>query len=240
VRIYRRALSAGDIQTDMNTSIGGVAQSDTQPPSTPSGVTKTGATQTSISISWTASSDNVGVAGYGLYRSGSSVGSTTSTSFSFSGLTCGQSYTLGVDAYDAAGNRSPQATITATTSACSDTSPPTVPGGLSATATSATSVALAWSASSDNVGVAGYDVYRDSVLVGTTSGTSYTVAGLSCGTAYTFAVDAFDGRMDREAADGNGGAMGYERGVDVRAGGGQAAVVAELLLAVRELRGLAL
>src|SRR5205823_13030438 len=98
---------------------------DTQAPTAPTGVTKSGATTTSISLSWTASTDNVGVAGYGLYKNSASAGSATSTSYTFSALACGTSYTLAVDAYDAAGNRSPQSSITASTASCPDTQAPT-------------------------------------------------------------------------------------------------------------------
>ena len=91
---------------------------DTTAPSAPASLRTTGATASSINVAWNASSDNVGVTGYGLYRDGTSTGSTGSTSASFSGLACGRSYTLGVDAYDAAGNRSARSTISASTSAC--------------------------------------------------------------------------------------------------------------------------
>jgi chitodextrinase len=92
---------------------------DTQPPSTPTGLAATGATQSSISTSWQASSDNVGVAGYDVFVNGSKVGTATGTSFTFTGLACGTQYTLAVDAFDGAGNRSGQTSVIAATSACS-------------------------------------------------------------------------------------------------------------------------
>jgi hypothetical protein len=82
-------------------------------------VQKTGSTETSITMSWSASTDNVGVNGYGVYRDGSPLSSITGTSYAFSGLACGTSYFISIDAYDAAGNRSVKASMTATTSACS-------------------------------------------------------------------------------------------------------------------------
>jgi len=127
VRVYSRALSQSEIQTDMNTSIGGSPSppptADTTPPTPPSGLTVTGTTQTSVSLSWGASTDNVGVAGYGVYNGAAQTQQTTSTTATVSGLTCGTTYTLGVDAYDAAGNRSTKATLGATTAACSTPSP---------------------------------------------------------------------------------------------------------------------
>jgi hypothetical protein len=92
---------------------------DTSPPSAPTAFQATGSTQGSISTSWTASNDNVGVQGYRLYRGTTSVATTNATGFTFTGLACGSGYTLGVEAYDAAGNTSPRATLSATTAACS-------------------------------------------------------------------------------------------------------------------------
>jgi endoglucanase len=76
-----------------------------------------------------------------------------------------------------------------------DTTPPTAPTNVAAIATTSTSVSLSWTASTDNVGVTGYDVYRGGVLVGSTTGTTrttYTDTGLSPSTAYTYTVEAFD------------------------------------------------
>jgi chitodextrinase len=175
------------------------ASADSTAPSTPANLAVTGATPTSVTLSWSPSSDNVGVAGYGLYEDGALVGSTTSTSATFSGLFCGTSYTLGVDAYDAADNRSTRSSVTVATSACPDIQPPTAPSGLATTASTQTSISLSWSASTDDVGVAGYGVYRNGVLYGSTALRSYVVQGLTCGTSYTLAVDAYDAAQNRSA-----------------------------------------
>ena len=133
------------------------------------------------------------MSGYDLYRNGTSIGTTSATSRTFSSLTCGTSYTLGVDAFDAAGNKSAASTISASTAACPDTQAPTAPTGLTVTGSTTTSLSISWGASFDNVSVTGYDVYKGSTVAGTTSTfTSYTVSGLTCGTSYTLAVDAFD------------------------------------------------
>jgi hypothetical protein len=114
VRVYNRALSAAELSTDMNTPVA----VDITPPSAPSGLTLAGQTQTSITVSWTASTDNVGVSGYGLYRDLSPAGNTTATTATFSGLACGTSYQFGFDAYDKAGNRSTEVSLATTTAAC--------------------------------------------------------------------------------------------------------------------------
>ncbi len=165
---------------------------DMQSPSPPTGLTKTGSTGTSISIAWTASTDNVGVTGYGNYRDGALIAIGPGTTYTYVGLTCGTTYTLAVDASDAAGNRSPTAALTASTNACTDTQAPTAPTGLATTGSSTTSISVAWTASTDNVGVAGYDLYSAGSKLGTTSSTSYTYSGLKCGTSYTLGVDAYD------------------------------------------------
>ena len=98
---------------------------DTQPPTVPTGLRATGETSNSVGLSWTASTDNVGVAGYYVYEvngSGSTqLGSTTATSFNATGLNPSTSYTFSVSAYDAAGNVSAaSASVTAATSAAAN------------------------------------------------------------------------------------------------------------------------
>ena len=73
---------------------------------------------TTVALSWTASTDDVAVTGYGLYLSGSRTSETTGTTGQFTGLKCGTTYTLGVDAKDAAGLRSAPANLSAATSPC--------------------------------------------------------------------------------------------------------------------------
>ena len=71
-----------------------------------------------MTFGWSASTDNVGVAGYTVFLNGSSLGTTSSTSYPLSSLSCGTSYVLGVSAYDAAGNASTAQTLTSATLAC--------------------------------------------------------------------------------------------------------------------------
>src|SRR5438309_5617351 len=78
------------------------------------------------------------------------------------------------------------------TSAPADTTAPTTPAGLAASASTSSSLTLSWSASTDNVGVAGYRVYRDGTLVASPSGTSASITGLSAGVPYSFTVSAYD------------------------------------------------
>ncbi|MFR9787205.1 glycoside hydrolase family 6 protein [Streptomyces sp. MB22_4] len=81
-----------------------------------------------------------------------------------------------------------------------DTTAPSAPTNLAVSGTTASSVSLKWSASTDNVGVTGYDVYRGSTKVGSTTSTSYTDSGLSASTAYSYTVKARDAAGNVSAA----------------------------------------
>lgn len=95
---------------------------DTQAPSVPTGLAASSVTQTSLNLSWNASSDNVGVTGYEVFKNGSSIATPTSTSQSVTGLSCNTSYSFTVRARDAAGNWSAQSAVTnVTTAACAAT-----------------------------------------------------------------------------------------------------------------------
>src|SRR5450631_446747 len=83
-----------------------------------------------------------------------------------------------------------------------DTTPPTVPAGLAATSVTSSSVSLKWNASSDNVGVTGYTIYRNGASVGSTGGpaaTTFTDLTPSPSTSYSYTVDAFDGSGNHSA-----------------------------------------
>ena len=89
---------------------------DGTPPSAPSGLTATATSSSSVSLSWTASTDNVGVTGYNIFRNGTRVGTSTTTSYTDNGLASNTQYTYTVTAYDAAGNVStPSNSATVTT-----------------------------------------------------------------------------------------------------------------------------
>ena len=79
---------------------------DTSAPSVPSGLTASGTTASSTTLSWSGSTDNVGVSGYDVLRNGVQVGTTASTSYSDTGLAASTTYSYTVKAYDAAGNTS--------------------------------------------------------------------------------------------------------------------------------------
>jgi chitodextrinase len=125
-----------------------------------------------------------------------------------------------VKAVDAAGNLSAASnTATATTPAGADTQAPSTPAALSATAASSSQINLSWTASTDNVGVTGYRVYRAGVQVGTPTATSFSDTGLTASTAYSYTVKAVD-------AAGNLSAASNTATATTLAGGGGTVVLA--------------
>ncbi|WP_258171269.1 fibronectin type III domain-containing protein [Paenibacillus sp. R14(2021)] len=198
---------------DVNTAGGG--SGDTQAPTAPTGLTSPSKTSSSINLSWTASTDNVGVTGYDVYIGGALAGSTTgTTTFTASGLTANTAYSFTVKAKDEAGNLSAASSaLSVTTNASTDTQAPTAPTGLTSPSKTSSSVNLSWTASTDNVGVTGYDIYNGSSLAGSTTGaTTFTVNSLSASTAYSFTVKAKD-------AAGNVSAASTALSVTTNAGG---------------------
>ena len=168
---------------------------DTTPPQPPTGLMTTGHTVSTIALSWTAATDNVGVVGYRVIRNGTQVGTPTATTFNDTGLAAGTSYTYTVRAVDAAGLLSaPSAALIASTLAPPppDENPPDPPTGLHETGHTSTTVDLSWTAATDDVGVTGYRVFRDGQQVGTPTGTSFHDIGRSPETTYVYSVRAVD------------------------------------------------
>ena len=184
------ASSASAPATATTNAVGG---GDTEAPGAPGSLSATATGTSTVDLDWNASTDNVAVTGYRIFRNGSQVGTTSSTAFTDTGLSPTTVYTYSVVAFDAAGNTSaPSGSATATTDTPPDTQAPTAPTSLTATATSFSTIALNWSPSSDNVAVTGYLIYRDGVQVGTAAGTSFTDTGLTPLTSYTYTVRARD------------------------------------------------
>ncbi len=174
---------------------------DTEPPTIPANLSATATSETSINLSWSASSDNIGVSEYRIYRGGSYLDSTTSTSYDDTGLSAGTSYTYTVSALDAAGNESAQSQLAGTTTDAGqpDTVAPTTPANPIATAVSTSQINLSWSASSDNIGVSEYRIYRGGSYLDSTTSTSYADTGLSGSTTYDYTISAKDSAGNESA-----------------------------------------
>ncbi len=172
---------------------------DVQAPTVPSNVMTTAVLPTRVDLSWTASTDNVGVTAYRVLRNGTQVATSTGTTHSDTGLTLNTSYTYTVIAVDAAGNASsPSASLNVRTPAVADTQAPSTPNGLAATA-AASQISLVWSAATDNTAVTGYRVERcqgaactNFVQVATPNATGHVDSGLAASTTFRYRVRAAD------------------------------------------------
>ncbi|WP_438026623.1 lectin [Sorangium sp. So ce233] len=197
--------------TNQRWSLPAEEETDTEPPTPPSNVRASNVTCSSATLSWSASTDDSGVASYDIYHDGqfmtSVSGSTLSTSITVSP---GVSWGVYVNAVDAAGNVSQASeTLRLSTPHCEvDERPPTAPTNLTGSA-SGTSVTLRWSASTDNIAVTAYDVYRNGAKVGTVTGsgttppaTSFVDSGLTAATAYSYHVIARDAQNNASPASG--------------------------------------
>ncbi len=167
---------------------------DVTPPTPPGTPTLDAVTAISATISWTAASDDVGVVGYDVYRDGQLCASTTGALQA----TCGNlgpngTYGFYVNARDAAGNVSQASgTLSVKTPPSDDHNPPSVPGNVHTTAVTSTSIGLAWTASTDDVGVTGYRIFDSGNQIGTSDTAATTLGGLTPDTAYHLQVRAVD------------------------------------------------
>lgn len=181
-------------------------------------------TQSSVRLTWTASTDNVGVAGYDVFRDGNKVGTTVTTAFTDPAVTSAVTYAYTVVAFDAAGNRAPasaalsvtpnQPSLNVTVSGGlssdilnlpqNDVFAPTSPTNLRATTAALTastsSVTLSWNAATDATGVTGYEVFRNGVKIATATALTYTDPSVASATTFSYTVKAFDAAGNRSVA----------------------------------------
>ena len=165
---------------------------DTEAPSVPQNITASNITTTSLDLNWDASTDNVAVSEYEVFQDGNSIGTTSSTNMSVTGLSASTTYSYTVLARDASLNDSAQSNAVNATTLDPDTTAPSVPTNLSANNITSSSVNLSWSASTDNVGVDNYDVFQDGNIIATTNALTLQVTGLSQQTTYSYTVRARD------------------------------------------------
>ena len=165
---------------------------DTVAPTAPT-LAASGTAQTTTTLSWSGATDNVAVTGYDVYKDGVLLASTALSTYSVTGLVASTTYSFTVKAKDAGGNASvaSNAVSVTTLAPVPDTTAPTA-ATITASGTTSTTTNLSWSGATDNVAVTGYDVYKDAVLLASTTSTTYAVTGLVASTAYSFTVKAKD------------------------------------------------
>jgi chitodextrinase len=171
---------------------------DRTPPTVPSNVRVTAVTEDSVSLAWSASRDNSGrihhyvtcYSGFWIPGAWCIWSSPTPPGRTVTGLVPGKEFSFRIKAVDHAGNES-ALSAPVTTSTAPDVTPPTAPGTLRVTATTPSSVSLAWGRSTDSWGF-GYQVLMDGEVIAGTAGLSFRRRHLAPGSTHTFAVRARD------------------------------------------------
>lgn len=174
---------------------------DTTAPSVPTGLAASNITTSSVVLTWNASTDNVAVTAYEVFKDGVSIGTTGNLTITATGLTPSTTYSFTITAKDAANNTSAQSTALPVTTLAGtpDTTPPSIPSGLSASNLTSSGVTISWNASTDDTGVAGYEVFQDGTSLGFTTNLSMLVVDLLPSTTYVFTVTAFDANNNTSA-----------------------------------------
>ncbi len=191
---WGQAVALTDLNSIKNTSVRPSSLTattliDVQAPSVPPSFASLTTTASSAVLNWGASTDNVGVTGYVVYSGPTALSTTPATSLTLTNLACNTSYTLTVRAQDCAGNLSAVSnTVIVTTAVCP--TPPAAPTNLVATNVTANGLLLNWMAPTGTV--TGYQIFQNGTQIGTATGTTYNVSNLTCGTAYSFAVKAYN------------------------------------------------
>ena len=163
---------------------------DTEPPTAPKNLTFVRSNSSTIIISWDKATDNYEIYCYKIYRNGKYIGQTSEVQYVDNGLSSHTAYEYYVIACDVAGNESSRSNIIEAKTDV-DEFAPTQPKNLSAEVRSEDVIRLSWTASSDNGTVVKYNIYRNNVLIGTSTGTAYTDSAASAG-LYKYYVEAVD------------------------------------------------
>jgi len=195
---------------------GNYTSSDTETPTTPTNVVASNETSSTIQITWTASSDNIGVTQYRIYIDAVLSAQTTEANFKITNLQPGTSYNIQIEARDRINNKSEKSNlITATTT--SDTTAPSVPSNITASNISGTGFKINWDTATDDTAVTAYNIFVNTTQTATTSELSYTLTGLAPSSTYQIAISAKDAANNESAQSSavsitttNGGSNGIE------------------------------
>lgn len=189
---------AGNTSVSDPTSFTTKTAPDNEAPTAPGGVAVSSITDNSAVVSWTASTDNVGVAGYNIYLNDNKINAlpVTELQFQLTGLAAETEYQVRIEAVDGAGNTSSSGSISFATEALqtSDNEAPTVPSGVTVSGITESTAVVSWTESTDNVGVAGYNIYLNDNKVNALPITElkFQLTGLTAETEYQVKVEALD------------------------------------------------
>ena len=165
--------------------------SDTEAPTVPTNLQASNITTFSIDLSWSASTDNVGVTSYDIYVNGNLEVATSTTSITISNLLPDSNYSFAVLAKDIANNVS-QLSTPLDTKTLKDIEPPTIPQNLVISNETESTFIITWDASTDNTKVGIYEIYVDDILYGSSNNEMFTANGLAPSTTYKVQVLAVD------------------------------------------------
>ncbi len=161
-------------------------------PTAPAGLAASNVSYTKLTLSWDASTDDTGVAGYDIYRNDKKIMTVSGTTYTDRNLTPDTEYSYYVIAKDATLNTSALSkTVTVTT--LKDEEAPGVPQGVELIQRYAAALTISWQASKDNVETRGYHIYRNGELIKDTASDTYTDSGLEANTHYVYQLTAYDG-----------------------------------------------
>jgi len=167
--------------------------SDVEVPSVPTNLVANNITTFSLNLSWSAATDNVAVTSYDIFVNGNLYTNTAQTSKTITGLNSNTNYSISVLAKDIANNKSGQSNVVLIKT-LEDTEAPSIPTNISFSNQTTTSFVVSWNASTDNTAVTSYDIFVDTVLIGSTSETSFTVSNLTASTSYDIQIRAKDAK----------------------------------------------
>ena len=192
---------------------------DTTAPTAPGNLAYTQPGGGQIRLTWTPATDNVGVTSYDVYANGSLLASVTGLTYTDT-RPAGETVSYYVRAKDAAGNQSGNSNTVTRTGQSGDTSAPTTPTNLAYTQPGGDQIRLTWSASTDNVGVTGYDVYANGAIDGSVGGGTLTYTDTRAATeTVSYYVRAKDAAGNSSAPSntvtrtGSGGGTGSDLAV---------------------------
>ncbi|MEY8445864.1 glycosyl hydrolase family 18 protein [Enterococcus ratti] len=163
---------------------------DTEKPSKPKNLKGT-ATQSSVSLSWSASTDNVRVSHYNVYQNNQLIGTSDTTSYTVTNLSPDTTYSFTVEAVDASNNCStPSDVLKIKTQAAAPLAVPSAPANLAVKNVTKNTVTLSWTANDSKEEVTSYEIYRNGVRVATTNTPSFVDNGLLTDTTYHYQITA--------------------------------------------------
>ncbi|MGZ5431372.1 MAG: right-handed parallel beta-helix repeat-containing protein [Thermoanaerobaculia bacterium] len=183
--------------------LSGTTTLDRTPPTVPGNLRATGGSTNRVDLTWDASTDDVGVTGYVVSRNGQAVATVQGRTWSDTSVDEQILYDYEVRAVDAAGNQSAASNVLSIAWSSNPTEgdavAPTAPAALRSGAITSRSLSLSWTASTDNVAVTDYEIYRNGVRIATVHTHQWLDASVASSTTYQYQVLARDAAGNRSA-----------------------------------------